>query len=78
MNLRVSGLDGVQSGHENLYWFRWNVHTSSVSTGCVALHRSACSRGYKYSREGFLGPKSLYKTWGGEGMREAVPMHPME
>lgn len=42
--------DGVQSGHKDLYWV---VATSSGCCCCcrVALHQSACDKGYKLDRE---------------------------
>jgi hypothetical protein len=48
------GLDGVQSGHKDVYWFwqeRPYVQWVFVAAR-VALHRSASSRGYKLSSEG--------------------------
>jgi hypothetical protein len=47
------------------------------ATACVALHRSACSRGYKLLREG-ADPRSL--VWVGAWMCEclvAVNSHPL-
>ena len=45
----MSGSDGVLLGHKDLYWFGWNVPTSSPLL-LVLLHL-VCSRGYKQERE---------------------------
>ena len=52
----MSDPDGVLGGHKDLYWFGWNVPTSSLRL--FVLPALVCSRGYKRTREG-EGPKSL-------------------
>jgi hypothetical protein len=46
------GLNGVQSGHKDVYWFGPNVPTSSECCFSCYSAPGACSRGYKYFKRG--------------------------
>jgi hypothetical protein len=52
--LRIGDPDGVQEEHKRfiLVWTEECPTSSEREESCIILHRSACSRSYKWVREG--------------------------
>jgi hypothetical protein len=51
MKMRVGAYDGVQGGHKMYTGSGWMSLRPVLTAACVALHRSACSRGIQAGRE---------------------------
>ena len=60
----------MREGHKDLYWFGWNVPTSSLLL-LLVLPALVCSRGYKRAREEEV-PKSMMKRSMELGLAELV------